>query len=304
MRRIALSPRVLDLIIMASLRVAFGIAVLSIWIFALKTLGKLLSFVGIRLFALDADYLVSEMERKYGRKISLAQDPVWMNGLRLVVSRTNEECPRSQVFGRWTRKSYLTSFILQPLLITEAAVSRNPAVLDVRVNRPIFITGTGRNGSTLLQFLMAKYPNVRYLTIPDATDPVSLDTAREFDPRWRHERQRLWTESMSVSQSALCDLRLYSHSTSASDPEECALFLSRYLFWFPLLTFNGPCEGVSWSLSQPEFTRQAYEMFRRDLQLILYYDEKADGIRISNQRFVLKMRLSYSFPCSNQKSIS
>lgn len=84
MRRIALSPRVLDLIIMASLRVAFGIAVLSIWIFALP------SFVGIRLFALDADYLVSEMERKYGRKISLAQDPVW---LRLVVSHAPQENP-------------------------------------------------------------------------------------------------------------------------------------------------------------------------------------------------------------------
>lgn len=129
---------------------------------------------------------------------------------------------------------------------------------------------------------------MRYLTIPDCVDPVPLDAAREFDPQWRHERRYRWTDMIRVARDALVDFSPYSHPMSASNPEECFWLMSRYLFWMPLTSFNGPYEGVSWSASQPDFTRQAYEMFKRDLQLILYYDQKVDGIDISNCRFLLK----------------
>ena len=280
---------------MVRVRVLFGTVAVFIWILALKTIEKLQFLLGLRLFVLDAESLVSEVERKYGRKISVAQNQTWLSGLRHVVSRTNDECTDSHLVGRWMRKVFLTDTLLRPLLQTEAAVTRNPDILNIPVSKPIFITGTGRNGSTLLQGLLAHYPSVRYLTIPDCVDPAPLDESREFDQLWRQERDQSWADFVSVCESAMFNLRLYSHPLSHSTPEECILVISRYLFWMPLTSFNSPYEGVSWAVSQPEFTHQAYEMFKWNLQLVLYYNKEVGGVDTSDSRYVLKCPLHTPF---------
>ena len=280
---------------MVGLRVFFVTVAVLILILALRAVERLQFLLGLRLFVLDAESLVSEAERKYGRKISLAESQIWQSGLHLVVSRTNEECPDSHLVGRWTRKACLNDIVLRPLLLAEAAVTRNPDILSVPISKPVFITGTGRNGSTLLQGLLAHYPGVRYLTIPDCVDPAPVDKTRDFDRRWRQERERWWSDFISACKRAMFDFRLYSHPISVSNPEECSLLMSRYLFWMPLGSFNGLYEGASWAVSQPEFTHQAYEMFKRDLQLMLYYDQKTNDVDISDSRFVLKCPLHTPF---------
>ncbi|XP_062508443.1 uncharacterized protein LOC134184713 [Corticium candelabrum] len=272
-------------------RALVGAFVLTVWFWILRFLSRVAVIFPVRLFVFDAEAFISNIERKFGRKLSLAKNPIWIEGLRLAASKTNTECPESMLVGRWNRKAYVEWNILRPLLIAEAALARHPDISSVPISKPIFISGTGRNGSTLLQDIMCCYPSVRYLTIPDCMDIAPLDESREFDPVWRQERQELWRDNIEIHQRSIMNLGQNSHMISDKSPEECIVLLSKYLFWFPLLTFDGNCDGVEWSLSQPAFTRKAYEMYKQELKLLLYYDQKIDGIDPSTVQFVLKAPL-------------
>ena len=273
---------------MPSVRALLVTVLLSAWLLTLKAIGLLQYLLGTRFFTLDADSLVDEMQKKYGTTISLAQNPVWMNGLRLATSKANEECSQYQLYGKWRRKTFILGSILEPLLLTEAAVARHPDILDVPVCRPIFITGTGRNGSTLLHSLMCNYGNVKYLKMDECHHPIPYNKATEFDIKWYRERQSWWSDILFAGEELMLDLRLYSHPLSSSSPEECLLLLTKYLFWMPFLSFGGPYKAISWSLSQPTFALEAYRLFKRDLQVFLYYAHQLNGINVVNTRYVLK----------------
>ncbi|XP_062513287.1 uncharacterized protein LOC134189074 [Corticium candelabrum] len=232
--------------------------------------------------------MVEKLQRKYGSQLSLAQNPVWMTGFRQSVARTNEECFEYQLYGKWRRQSLLVGRILEPLMLIQTAVAKYPDVGKIVIRRPVFITGTGRNGSTLLHNLLSYYSNVRYLTMEECCNPVPDIRSKAFDLKWYQNRQSWWRDLMSASKKTLLDLELYSHPLSASNPEECILLLSKYLFWMPLLSFGGPYVGTSWGLSQTAFACEAYKLFKRDLQLLLYCDQLVKGFDVSNTRYVLK----------------
>jgi len=83
--------------------------------------------------------------------------------------------------------------VLARRLRIEDWLTRNPEVLDQRVDRPVFILGLPRTGTTALQAFLANDPQWRYLRDWEVQDPVPPPDilTEQSDPRMLAERARL-----------------------------------------------------------------------------------------------------------------
>lgn len=264
----------------------------------LDAFGFALSAMGVHLFVLDAGQLLEKIETKVGRRLSLVKNAEWMENFESLISLINEKVTRTSM--RLVYRDVICDEIIQPLLQVESAIQRHPDITDVPISRPIFISGSGRNGSTLLQALMANYPELRYLTLPECREMLPLDEQREFDPDWRQERDDRWAWKLDLSQKALVDFRIFSHELSANKPEECIPILSRYMFIWPIYTLGAIWRGdhvIQWLKSNAGYVRDAYNMYKRELQLMLFYDQACHGSDGSEHptRLLLKCPIHSAF---------
>ena len=244
----------------------------------MDTLGSMLSLVGLNLVSLKAKELLERTEKKMGRKLNQAKNTEWMENLESLVSLINEKVTRPSM--RLVYKDVICTEIIQPLIQMESAMERHPEINDVPIKRPIFISGSGRNGSTLLQALMANYPELRYLTLPECREMLPMDEEQEFDPDWRQERDKRWKWKLDLSQKALVDFRIFSHELATNKPEECIPILSRYMFIWPIYTLGAMWRGqhvIQWLKSKAAYVIDAYSKYKQELQLLLFYDQACYG---------------------------
>ena len=77
--------------------------------------------------------------------------------------------------------------LLKNRLLLQDLVKRHPEILDVPIDRPIFVTGLPRTGTTHLHNLMSADPGLRSLPYWEALEPVLPESERsgrgEADPR-------------------------------------------------------------------------------------------------------------------------
>jgi hypothetical protein len=241
-------------------------------------LGSAVLLVGLHLVSLDAKELLETTQKKMRRKLNQARNKEWMENLETLVRLINEKVTRPSM--RLVYKDVICNEIIKPLIQVEAAIERHPEINDVSINRPIFISGSGRNGSTLLQALMANYPELRYLTLPECREMLPTDEEREFDPDWRQERDERWKWKLDLSQKALVDFRIFSHELTPNKPEECIPILSRYMFIWPIYTLGAMWKGqhvLQWLKSKAAYVQDAYNKYKQELQLMLFYDRSCHG---------------------------
>lgn len=261
----------------------------------LDVIGYLLSTFGVHIVLLNTMQLVEKTEKKVGRKLSMVNNSEWMKNLECLVDTINKKVTRPSI--RLIYRDIICNEILQPLIQIESAVERHPAINNVCIDRPIFISGSGRNGSTLLQALMANYSELRYLTLPECREMLPLDEKREFDPNWRQERDERWAWKLDLSQRALVDFRIFSHELSANKPEECIPILSRYMFLWPIYTLGAVWNGehvIQWLKSKVSYVQEAYNMYKQELQLLQFYDQACHGSKPSS-RLLLKCPIHSAF---------
>lgn len=86
-------------------------------------------------------------------------------------------------------------------------LKRNSAIHDIKIDRPIFITGLPRSGTTHLENLIAADRRLRYLPVylgnqatPTPGDVVSADGV---DPRWHRSNQRWQRLSANAIMAAM-----------------------------------------------------------------------------------------------------
>src|ERR1041384_1101037 len=106
---------------------------------------------------LDADALISQALRQAGRKDF--RDRSFAPALRLLLDCYEHEADLN-LFGyhaaRWDALRCLSN-----LLRFEAEEERQPGILREAIERPIFITGLPRSGTSLLHSLLALDPSLR-----------------------------------------------------------------------------------------------------------------------------------------------
>ncbi|WP_040766119.1 sulfotransferase [Tsukamurella sp. 1534] len=163
---------------------------------------------------------------------------------------------------------------LSARLISEAAFAAHPAHADVTVDRPIFVTGLPRSGTTALhrlldadpgnqglQMWLAEVPQPRPPRATWAENPVYRLLDEQYARHHTEHPEFMGLHYMSASEVEECWQLLRQSAQSVS--YECLAHVPSYARWLA---------GHDWTA--------AYRRHRRNLQLI--------GMRDPGQRWVLK----------------
>jgi len=203
------------------------------------------------------------------RKTSLAD--FGADGFRLpmrTLLQASGEAGRLNFTGQVLSELRVVRALVNRLLIT-SELKRHPEILEVAIQRPIFIASLPRTGTTLLHKLLAQDPHARPLRAWEALLPArrAADVDKVPDPRIA--RIRRLARVLRVLAPRLRTL----HDFDPDGPEECIMFLQD--------TFVVPLPGVptylAWYLRQPaSVIEAAYAEYRQHLQL-LHWQRPHDG---------------------------
>lgn len=145
----------------------------------------------------------------------------WREGLRVLLECYDREA-RLTPFGRMLVRRELLGVLCARLLVEEGW-RRNPGCLDAGIERPIFVLGLPRTGTTALHFLLAQDPRNQVLEfwLAAAPGPRPPPESWQADPRHRAAARALRT--MYWLDPALKAI----HEMTVDGPEECRHLLQQ-----------------------------------------------------------------------------
>jgi hypothetical protein len=187
-------------------------------------------------------------------------DPSFLEGLECLVSSYEGEA-RLNALGRGAVRGRLTQFLANRLKVQDW-LCRHPEILDEPIERPLFILGLPRTGTTLLHNLLALDPLARAPLHWEAEEPCPPPQLfpSVMDPRIQTAHAKL------VALDAIAPQMKVIHPMAAGAPTECMTLL---IHEFKSLEF----ECQAWVPSYGEwFTHcdkaSAYRYHRKLLQLL------------------------------------
>jgi hypothetical protein len=173
---------------------------------------------------IDGGRILRKAQRQHGAQTQL--DPLSLEGLKVRAHSYENEANLSP-FGRLMVSRDLVRCTVNQLAF-ERAYKEHPEILDERIQKPLFIVGMPRCGTTLMHRLMCCHAGARYIpfwegheSVPRGITPSPADTRR----RIAAGRTAIWQLN-----ALLPELKSVHPITSATDPEECSfLFLCSHL---------------------------------------------------------------------------
>lgn len=190
----------------------------------------------------------------------------WLESYRRMVSSIDTES-RANLVGRFLARVEILR-VLQTRLRLYEAWAKTPAILDEPIDRPIFVLGAPRTGTTILLELLALDPALRAPIAWEAHHPLPHGDFQDTESRRRlaEAEQELWME-MQPEFATL-------HEMGSDLPCECVHFLA--------LEFGGPywamqyqAPGFSeWAMTQPDIVPRTYRLHRQFLQTLQYGEER------------------------------
>jgi len=227
---------------------------------AMRLLNQLGSGVGRVAFELNADQLMAEARRQTG--LHDFGGEAFIEPLRRLTRALEEEGDLSLV-GRLSIRRGLLRLLVQRLHIAQD-LARHPEIREVPLQRPLFILGFMRTGTTLLFNLLARMPGARAPKMWELLWPSPPpDPATEAsDPRL--ERARLFAEQAHKALPAMKAI----HPFEPTAPEEC-LFLLGLSFTDFAAESRAHLPGyMNWLMSTDMVP--AYRYYREVLQLLTW----------------------------------
>jgi hypothetical protein len=217
--------------------------------------------VGLQQRPLDAERILAEARRRT-KLVDLGAGDV-EEKLRILVRSLAREAGLHP-FGRASARDLLVRVLSNRLRIVDL-LRRQPEIGRVPIERPIFIIGFPRTGTSVLYNLLAQDPAARPLLFWESltTVPPSRTRTGGEDPRIRRARLQAWvTRRLAPGFDAV-------HHTRAEEPEECmSLQLRTLVSWYYLL-WGDLEEYWAWLLSREKATFvEAYGFYRQQLQLL------------------------------------
>lgn len=154
-------------------------------------------------------------------------------------------------------------------LAFEDLISKHPEIEGERIDRPLFVLGWPRTGTTLLQRLLSLHDGARFLPFWEAYEPVPIKFGA-------HEGGRDGRKKMAASRLAL--LKWISpeldkiHPIGIDDPEEC-YYLFKNHFLVPI-GFDYSYVPSYWQWFDEEAHISAYQLHKRQLQALQWLDPR------------------------------
>ena len=138
--------------------------------------GGVASVLGLR--GSIADKLMREATKKTG--LSDFGDEGFLPGLRVLVQSLNEEA-RLSTIGRIGAKGLVLDRLCHRLQIIDYRKQR-PEVAQQQIERPLFVLGLPRTGTTILYELLAQDPNHRWPITYEVEEPLPRRARSRFSP--------------------------------------------------------------------------------------------------------------------------
>ncbi|MAG31475.1 MAG: sulfotransferase family protein [Deltaproteobacteria bacterium] len=223
---------------------------------AMNAVGRGLARLGIEPIALDSETLLRMAEDRTGLS-DLADGAIRSAFDRLMLSI--EEDARLTLFGRYFARRQVLELLTHSLQLVDYR-KRHPEIADEVIQRPLFILGLPRTGTTLLYGLLAEDPANRAPLSWEIDDPCPPAETVTYlnDPRIERTRRRF------EQVDRLAPGFMTIHPFGALMPQECIVpmasaFMSiRFQMCFAVEGYD------EWLLEQD--MRPAYEHHRRFLQ--------------------------------------
>ena len=185
--------------------------------------------------------------------------------------------PRAAAFNDDAKPSLFGALVLQDqfkksamnALGFEDLISRHPEILEERIERPLFVLGLARTGTTLLQRLLSLHSGARYLPFWEAYSPVPYKLGKHRggrDGRYGEAKRKLRLLKWVGPEFDKI------HPIDVDDPEECYhLFRSHFLIP-PGFDFGYVPSYWEWWDTQAH--ADAYRMHKRQLQALQWLDRR------------------------------
>lgn len=219
---------------------------------------------------LDAETLLAEARRRSG--LHDFGDDDFREPFELLCAALGTEAALTPLGRRLARHEVST--LLESRLRVVDTVKRHPEIEKQEIRAPLFVTGSGRSGTSLLHELLAQDPRHRALLTWEALRPCPPPETATYasDPRIaRANREvRLW-ERIAPSYATM-------HENGGALPQEC-IYLSAQAFRSDLLSGFYQVPSYSGWLAGCDMT-PGYAWHRRVLQLLQW--------RHPTERWVLK----------------
>jgi len=217
-------------------------------------------------------------------------DPRFEEGLdHLIDSIENED--RLNGFGRILAASHISNLLRQRLLMTEH-LRRHPEIRDEVIEKPIFLIGAPRTGTTITHHLLSQDDRFRYPITWECAElhpPLDPATMRS-DPRIKRSEKQI-RQSLSLAP----DLEA-AQTLGAWEAQECAL-LHAYAFHSETFHVMFNCQGYDRWMAEQDRT-WVYE----EQKLLLQYMQSGGlrrrrvGCSRHHRTWTTSTRSSKSFP--------
>jgi hypothetical protein len=144
---------------------------------ALNGAGAALRGLGLPLVRLDPDGLLARARRR--ARLDDFGDPRFREGLQRLVRALEEEA-RLSLLGRLVARDEVVRLLANRLQVTDV-LRRNPEIRRAPVERPLFILGLPRTGTSILHELLAQDPENRVPMTWEVMHPFPPPEAASFD---------------------------------------------------------------------------------------------------------------------------
>jgi hypothetical protein len=160
----------------------------------------------------------------------------------------------------------------------EHLIAKDPSILDERIEKPLFVLGWPRTGTTMMQRLLCLHKEARYTPVWEGYTPLPADAeGRAIPLEKRREKARRALQLLYWISPAFKAI----HPMEVDDPEECYQLFRNYSAmphgWdFAYLP-------TYWEWFDKEATLHAYEIHKRQLQLLQRLDRRGHWVLKSPQ---------------------
>jgi Sulfotransferase family len=222
--------------------------------------GTALSSVGIPLALLTEESLLEQAQQL--ARLSDFGDESFRVPLRILLSSLKEEAQLNFI-GRTILQKHLLRLLVNRLRVQED-FKCYPQIATVPIEKPLFILGLPRSGTTFLQNLLSQDPNCRWLHLWELFNPSPPpdDNTKESDPRIGEAQE------IVASYNSLAPQLSIAHDLNPNGPEECNVLFERDLVSI-LFELRAHVPSYSdWLLKQDLLA--SYQYYRQQLQLLAW----------------------------------
>ncbi len=216
-----------------------------------------LSALGTPLGDLDPDGLITAARRRC--RLDDLGDPAFLPRLRRV-TESLERAPVTALARAITRQTFITA--LANRLRHEDWMRRHPAAEHRPIQRPVFILGFPRTGTTLLQNLLSLEEGSRALRFWELQTPVPVSEDRARD---RARRLRIARSTLAAAYLIAPEMRTV-HEIGPETAEECWPLFANSFAVMNWELGSGLLDYGQW-LREQDMTGP-YREYRRQLQMI------------------------------------